>query len=87
MFAPASRSINLFFSDGIIGASAGLFIPFILILPHFWGLTGIEAAQPLADLISTLISIPITVNFLHSLPEDGLPEDKAAAAGADGQNP
>jgi len=85
----------LFQSTGIAGRatflsalrSGLLFIPFILILPHFWGLTGIEAAQPLADLISTLISIPITVNFLHSLPEDGLPEDKAAAAGADGQNP
>lgn len=34
------------------------FIPIILILPHFIGVTGIEMAQPLADFFTFIISIP-----------------------------
>lgn len=40
-----------------------LFIPFILILPHFFGLTGIEIAQPLSYLLSCIITIPFVIHF------------------------
>ena len=29
-----------------------MFLPLIFILPHFWGLRGVEAAQPLADVLT-----------------------------------
>ena len=32
-----------------------VFIPLILLIPKFFGLNGVWAAQPLADIISTLI--------------------------------
>ena len=44
-----------------------LFIPLILILPHFLGITGIEIAQPIADFLSSVISIPITESFLKHM--------------------
>ncbi len=36
----------------------GLFyIPFILILPNFWGVTGIYLSQPAADILTILVCI------------------------------
>lgn len=39
------------------------FLPFILILPQFFGLRGIETAQPLAELLSFLVCIGFVVRF------------------------
>lgn len=39
------------------------FLPFILILPQFFGLRGIESAQPLAELLSFLVCIGFVVRF------------------------
>ena len=39
------------------------FLPLILILPRFFGLTGIETAQPLAELLSFLVCIGFVVRF------------------------
>ena len=69
----------LFQSTGVSGRAtflsalrAGiLFLPLILILPAVFGLTGIETAQPAADILSTLISIPITEAFLAGLKKAG----------------
>ena len=69
----------LFQSTGVSGQAtflsalrAGiLFLPLILILPAVFGLTGIETAQPAADILSTLISIPITEAFLAGLKKEG----------------
>ena len=48
-------------------ARQGLFfIPFILILPYFFGLTGVEACQAVADLCSFVLAIPLTVPILKS---------------------
>ena len=43
------------------------FIPTILILPHFVGLTAIQISIPLANLLTFLISIPIGINLLREL--------------------
>jgi putative MATE family efflux protein len=43
------------------------FIPLILILPVFFGVHGIEAAQPAADILSAVVSFPFAVPFLHSM--------------------
>lgn len=39
------------------------FLPFILILPQFFGLRGIESAQPLAELLSFFVCIGFVVRF------------------------
>lgn len=42
-------------------------IPLLLILPHFMGITGIQAAQPLAYLISGIVTIPVVLGFFQEL--------------------
>ena len=42
------------------------FVPFILILPHFFGLEGVVVSQAAADLCSFLLALPLTVPVLNS---------------------
>lgn len=49
-------------------AQNGLFfIPLILILPKFLGVTGIELAQPLSNIVSAIVAIPFLLAFLKQL--------------------
>ncbi len=51
-------------------ARQGLFlIPALAILSHFFGLTGIQIAQPVADVASLLLAIPMVNSFLRSMGE------------------
>ena len=43
------------------------FIPFVLILPRFIGVTGIEISQPLGYILSAAIALPYLLKFLHEL--------------------
>lgn len=43
------------------------FIPLILLLPHFLGLTGVEICQFLADLLSAITAIPFLIWFYKKL--------------------
>lgn len=43
------------------------FIPMILLLPPIFGLLGVEMAQPAADIIAIIISIPVTLSVLKEL--------------------
>ena len=76
---PASMVVNMLFQS--IGKSvpalvlsclqSGLvFIPLCVILPIFWGVRGIEVAQPLAYFVTMLISLPCMIGFLKKLPCD-----------------
>ncbi len=47
-----------------------VFIPLCVILPHFFGIRGIELAQPLAYFTSAVISLPMMLTFLRHLPDD-----------------
>lgn len=47
-----------------------VFIPLCLILPQFFGITGIELAQPLSYFTAAMISLPMTLAFLRHLPDD-----------------
>jgi len=76
---PFSVCANMMFqSTGLANRSAILsalrsglcFIPMILILPHVIGLTGIQIAQPIADFITLVVSIPMALFFLYRLPKD-----------------
>jgi putative MATE family efflux protein len=41
------------------------FIPVLIITTRLWGLTGIQISQPLADVLTGLISIPFIVAFMR----------------------
>ena len=43
------------------------FIPFILILPRTHGLFGVEICQPIADVLTFLVSLPFLIAFLQQL--------------------
>ncbi len=40
------------------------FVPLIFILPYFFGLDGILATQPMADILTFLVSVPFNIYFL-----------------------
>ncbi len=76
---PFSVSSNMMFQS--IGRSreasfmallrSGLYyIPALLILPIFMGLTGIESAQMVADILTTITCIPFVVKFMREIPRD-----------------
>lgn len=43
------------------------FIPLILTLPRMYGLVGIEICQPIADILTFLVSLPFLLSFLKEL--------------------
>ena len=53
-------------------------IPTLLILSGMLGLTGIEIAQPVSDVLTFVISVPFVVRFLRTLKELELAEDEAS---------
>jgi len=46
------------------------FIPLILILPYFFGITGVQISQSIADILAFIISVPLIIAFLKKLPKD-----------------
>lgn len=74
MFLPLSIPVNMLYqstrqvkiSTVLSMMRNGLtFIPILLITTHFWGLTGVQISQPLADVMTGLIAIPFVVHFLR----------------------
>ncbi len=54
----------------LAAARQGLFfIPAVLILPHLFGLTGVEVSQAVADLISFSVAVPIVLKILREMKE------------------
>lgn len=47
-------------------------IPLLLVLPHFLGLTGIQVAQPMAYLVSGIVTVPVVQGFFRELNTNGL---------------
>ena len=51
---------------------SGLYlIPMIYILTYTMGARGIQLAQPVSDVLSFATALPVIVNFIRKLPEDG----------------
>ena len=48
------------------------YIPLLIVLPLFIGLTGIQSAQMFADLLTMLTSIPFVVKFMRETPDEDL---------------
>lgn len=76
---PVSVCANMLFqSIGLSGRatflsalrSGACFIPMLLLLENLFGLQGIMLAQPVADVLSSVISVPFLIDFFHHLPRD-----------------
>ena len=50
------------------------FIPLILILPHFFGLAGVEMTQAWADVLTFLLAVPMAYSELKHMKTDVIPE-------------
>lgn len=49
-------------------ARQGMFlIPLVLLLPRFWGLRGLELCQPISDVLTLLLAIPLQLRILRLL--------------------
>ena len=79
LFLPLSVPVNMLYQSirkaGIatllsIMRSGALFIPTLLIAHTFLHLTGIQLAQPIADALTGLASIPFIIHFLRTTPDD-----------------
>lgn len=79
LFLPLTVCTNMMFqSIGKSGKAALLsalrsglfFIPLIILLPYFFGMTGIQISQPIADCLSFGVSLPFLLVYLKKLPED-----------------
>ena len=78
LFLPLSVPVNMLYqsirradiaSFLSILRSGAMLIPTLLITVHFWGLTGIQISQPIADILTGFISIPFVIHFLKKSEE------------------
>lgn len=76
LFVPTVMTGNMTFqSTGMSGRAFFLacsqnglfFIPLILVLPHFFGVLGIEMAQPIGYVISAFCAAPLLVQFIKKM--------------------
>lgn len=77
MFLPISVTVNMLYQSIRKAKTASFlsllrsgltFIPILLIGVHFFGLAGIQCAQPISDILSSLISLPFGLHFLGKTP-------------------
>lgn len=79
LFLPLSVPVNMLYQSIRKAATASflallraglVFIPTLLIGSACFGLTGIELAQPIADILTGFISFPFALHFLHATPKE-----------------
>ena len=80
MFLPLSVPVNMLYQSirkakvsAILSMlKSGLaFIPILILTTNLWGIVGIQISQPLADVVTGLISVPFIIHFLHKTPDIG----------------
>ncbi|MBR6767088.1 MAG: MATE family efflux transporter [Clostridia bacterium] len=49
------------------------FIPTVLIMPRLFGMTGLQFSQPISDIITFAVSIPLQISILREMREDEKP--------------
>ena len=66
------QTIRMPWQANLLAASRNgfFFIPLILLLPHFFGLLGVEMCQAWSDLLSFAIAVPITISGFKALREN-----------------
>ncbi len=79
LFHPLAVPVNMLYQSirkpaissvlSMIRSGLGL-IPALLITTHFFGITGIQISQPIADIVTGLISVPFMLYFLFKTPDE-----------------
>ena len=78
LFLPISVSVNMLYqsirkssiaSFLAVLRSGLILIPVLILLTYFFNMLGIQMAQPVADVISSIISIPFIVYFMKKTPD------------------
>ena len=81
LFLPLSIPVNMLYQSirkaGISSIlsmlrSGLMLIPTLLITTYFWGLTGIQISQPVADIGTGLVSIPFILHFMLKTPSEDI---------------
>lgn len=89
IFMPISVSVNMLFqsirkssiaSFLSILRSGLIFIPVLIIFANVFKLLGIQMAQPISDLITSLISIPFIIYFIRKTPDMDEPDEDTKEA-------
>lgn len=79
LFLPLSIPVNMLYQSirkaGISSflsllRSGLMFIPVLIITTNLWGLTGIQISQPIADVLTGLVSVPFILHFLYKTPDE-----------------
>ena len=52
-----------------MGRQGLFFLPLILTLPHFFGLLGVQMTQPISDVFTFLLAVPMGISLLRELKE------------------
>lgn len=72
-FQMVYASLYLAIGKSLVGSGLSLsrqgifFFPLVLVLPHVMGLTGVVWVQPMADLLTTILTIVFAVRINHTL--------------------
>lgn len=63
------QAVGKTFGASLLAASRNgvLFLPPLYGLTYLFGITGLQLAQPVADLLSALLAVPLTVKFLKEI--------------------
>ena len=63
------QAVGKTFGASLLAASRNgiLFLPPLYLLTYWFGITGLQLAQPIADLLSALLAVPLTINFLREM--------------------
>ncbi len=79
MFMPVSIVSNMLFQSTLQAGKASFlsllrsgltFIPLLIILENSFNLLGIQIAQPIADVMSSIISLPFMISFLMKISKE-----------------
>lgn len=84
LFLPLSIPVNMLYQSirkaGIssflsLMRSGLMFIPVLLITTNLFGLIGIQISQPIADVLTGLVSVPFILHFLYKTPNEDVNSD------------
>ena len=53
-----------------------LFIPILVATTALWGVTGVQISQPVADVLTGLVSLPILIHFFKTTPSVDEPDEQ-----------
>ena len=65
----------------VLGRQVCVYVPLMIVLSHFWGMTGLMTALPAADAFSCLVAVLMARGFFRRLGANSLPSPEDNSAG------